>query len=92
MKALLLKETKHLEIADIDIKSQLDPMMSGLNQYGGDCGSDVPLLSARQNRAFYRQRPMVLGHEASGTVIETGPNVKNFKVGTAFVRSRAFPT
>jgi len=47
----------------------------------GICGSDVHYYLHGRIGPFIVKEPMVLGHEASGTVIEVGTNVKNLKVG-----------
>jgi D-xylulose reductase len=82
MKALLLKETKHLEIADVDIKESVgsNDVRIKINTVG-ICGSDVHYYLHGRIGPFIVKAPMVLGHEASGTVIEVGANVKNLKVG-----------
>lgn len=46
-------------------------------KYTGICGSDVPRVNGNACH-FY---PNVLGHEFSGTIVETGENVKMRKVG-----------
>ena len=82
MKALLLKETKHLEIADIDIKESVGPNDVRIKIHTvGICGSDVHYYLHGRIGPFIVKEPMVLGHEASGTVIEVGTNVKNLKIG-----------
>jgi len=82
MKGLLLKETKHLEIADIDLKETVGPndVRIKINTVG-ICGSDVHYYLHGRIGPFIVKEPMVLGHEASGTVIEIGSEVKNLKVG-----------
>ena len=51
----------------------------------GICGSDV--------MEWYRIKkvPIVLGHEAAGTIVETGKNVKNYKVGQRVFVSHHVP-
>jgi threonine dehydrogenase-like Zn-dependent dehydrogenase len=46
----------------------------------GICGSDVHYLKNGRIGDFVVQQPMIIGHEASGTVMKLGTNVKNFKV------------
>jgi 2-desacetyl-2-hydroxyethyl bacteriochlorophyllide A dehydrogenase len=43
----------------------------------GICGSDMPIFSGVREVPF----PMIPGHEFSGTIEETGSNVKKFKIG-----------
>jgi len=47
----------------------------------GICGSDVHYYQHGRIGPFIVKEPMVLGHEASGIVIEVGENVKNLKIG-----------
>jgi len=47
----------------------------------GICGSDVHYYRHGAIGPFVVKHPMVLGHEASGTVIEIGNGVKHLKVG-----------
>ena len=82
MKALVLKETKKLAIMDIDIKESVGPDDVRIKIHTvGICGSDVHYYEYGRIGPFIVKEPMVLGHEASGTVIEIGKNVKNLKVG-----------
>ncbi|KAK4508440.1 hypothetical protein PRZ48_002178 [Zasmidium cellare] len=47
----------------------------------GICGSDVHYWQRGRIGDFVLTSPIVLGHESSGTVVETGSAVKNVKVG-----------
>lgn len=47
----------------------------------GICGSDVHFLVAGRIGKFIVKEPMVIGHEAAGTVVEVGKDVCNLKVG-----------
>jgi D-xylulose reductase len=47
----------------------------------GICGSDVHYYEYGAIGPFVVKEPMVLGHEASGTVVEVGNAVKNIKPG-----------
>ncbi|XP_065349064.1 sorbitol dehydrogenase-like [Cloeon dipterum] len=47
----------------------------------GICGSDVHYLVRGAIGDFVVKAPMIMGHEASGTVAKVGKNVKNLKVG-----------
>lgn len=49
--------------------------------YGGICGSDMHYYFKGANGDFVVKHPFVLGHEVSGTVVETGPGVTRFKPG-----------
>lgn len=47
----------------------------------GICGSDVHYLEKGRIADFIVNAPMIMGHEASGTVVKVGANVKNLKIG-----------
>jgi len=47
----------------------------------GICGSDIHYYKYGAIGSFVIEKPMVLGHEASGTIIEVGKNVHNLKAG-----------
>jgi len=82
MKALVLEKAKHLSLRDIDIKEELGPHDVRIKLHTvGICGSDVHYYETGRIGPFVVEEPMVLGHEASGTVIEVGAEVKNLKVG-----------
>ncbi|KAL3276729.1 hypothetical protein HHI36_012099 [Cryptolaemus montrouzieri] len=47
----------------------------------GICGSDVHYLTEGKIGPFVVTKPMVIGHEGSGTVVQIGENVRNLLVG-----------
>ena len=82
MKALVLEKKKVLALRDIDLPSKLGPDDVRINIHTvGVCGSDVHYYTHGAIGKFVVKAPMVLGHEASGTVSELGPNLKTLKVG-----------
>ncbi len=82
MKALVLKSRNDLAVMDIDIPEQLGPDDVRIRIHTvGICGSDVHYYQHGKIGNFIVKEPMVLGHEASGTVIEAGRNVKDLKTG-----------
>ncbi len=82
MKALVLHKANHLSIDDIDIDEKLGPDDVRIAMHTvGICGSDVHYYQYGKIASFVVNEPMVLGHEASGTVIEAGKNVNNLKKG-----------
>ena len=48
----------------------------------GICGSDVHYWTHGKIGDFVVTAPMVMGHEASGKVVEVGEGVTNLKPGT----------
>ena len=82
MKALVLEKTKQLSLRDIDIEEHLGPHDVRIKiTHVGVCGSDVHYYLNGKLGPFVVKEPMVLGHEASGVVIETGEEVKSLKIG-----------
>ena len=47
----------------------------------GICGSDLKYWTTGKCGRFTVESPMVMGHEAAGTVVKLGPNVKYLKIG-----------
>ena len=82
MKALVLHEAGRLSLDDIAIDETLGPddVRVAIRSVG-ICGSDIHYYRHGRIGGFIVREPMVLGHEASGTVIETGANVSGLKPG-----------
>jgi D-xylulose reductase len=82
MKALILHEINKISIYDIDIKEEMGPEDVKIAMKAvGICGSDIHYYKNGKIGGFVVKEPMVLGHEASGTVVEAGANVKGLKPG-----------
>lgn len=82
MKALVLEKVNELRLRDIDIPETLGPhdVRIALRTVG-ICGSDVHYYTHGAIGQFVVREPMVLGHEASGVIVEVGSEVKHLKVG-----------
>jgi D-xylulose reductase len=82
MKALVLERKGELSLRDIELPSQVGPTDVKIAIHTvGVCGSDVHYYTHGAIGAFVVREPMVLGHEAAGTVIEVGSNVRTLRVG-----------
>lgn len=82
MEALVLEKTKVLSLRDIAIEEPLGPHDVRIKLHTvGVCGSDVHYYETGRIGPFVVEEPMVLGHEAAGTIIEVGGEVKHLKVG-----------
>jgi L-iditol 2-dehydrogenase len=78
MKALLLSEYKHLKVTNIpDPEPGLGEVLVRVAACG-ICGSDVHGYDGSSGR---RIPPIVMGHEAAGTIEALGDGVKGFTVG-----------
>lgn len=51
----------------------------------GVCGSDVHYWEHGKIGSFIVEKPMILGHEVSGEIVEVGGDVKNFSTGDLVV-------
>lgn len=82
MKALVLERVGKLAIRGIELPSAMgaDDVRIKLHTVGV-CGSDVHYYTHGRIGDFVVNAPMVLGHEAAGTVVEVGANVSHLKVG-----------
>ncbi|OXI65613.1 NAD(P)-dependent alcohol dehydrogenase [Burkholderia cenocepacia] len=82
MKALVLERTRELALRDIDLPQAVGPGDVRIKVHTvGVCGSDVHYYVHGGIGPFRVDAPMVLGHEASGTVVETGAGVTHLRVG-----------
>ena len=72
-RALVLEETRRLSLREIDL-----PQVPGPGEVRiaidtvGICGSDVHYYTHGRIGPFVVEAPMVLGHEASGVVVDCG--------------------
>lgn len=82
MKALVLEKQHDLKIRDIDLPLTLGPDDVRIRIHTvGVCGSDVHYYTHGRIGPFIVDQPMVLGHEAAGTVVEVGSNVTHLTKG-----------
>ncbi|KVT14818.1 sulfurtransferase [Burkholderia sp. MSMB1078WGS] len=82
MKALVLERTRELALRDIDLPQEVGPGDVRIKVHTvGVCGSDVHYYVHGGIGPFRVDAPMVLGHEASGTVVEIGAGVTHLRVG-----------
>ncbi|MEM0950230.1 MAG: NAD(P)-dependent alcohol dehydrogenase [Pseudomonadota bacterium] len=81
-RALVLEEKGKLSLRDIDVDTTVGThdVKIGIHTVGV-CGSDVHYYTHGKIGPFVVNEPMVLGHEAAGTVIEIGEAVTDLKVG-----------
>ena len=81
MKALILEKKLQLSLRDIDLKTEVDSNEVKIKMHTvGICGSDVHYYTHGKIGPFIVNKPMVLGHEVSGTIIEVGSNVSNLNI------------
>ena len=82
MKALILEEKLRLSLRDIDLPEKLGPRDLRIAVHTvGICGSDLHYYLHGAIGPFVVRSPMVLGHEASGVVLEAGSEAAGFEPG-----------
>ncbi len=81
-RALVLERQRELSLRDIDLPQALGPRDVRVRMHTvGVCGSDVHYYTHGRIGPFVVNAPMVLGHEAAGTVVEVGAEVTGFATG-----------
>ena len=78
MKALVLTEYNHLEIQDVPEPQLAPDEVLVAVKACGICGSDVHGMDGSTGR---RRPPIIMGHEASGVIVQTGPEVQGWTAG-----------
>ena len=82
MRALVLERRRELSLRDIDLPLTVGPNDVKVRIHTvGICGSDVHYYTHGRIGPFVVRAPMVLGHEAAGTVVEVGEKVTSLKPG-----------
>lgn len=81
MKTAVMTALKTVELQEWAIPVPKDNEVLVKIEYVGICGSDLHYFEAGRIGDFVVNGPLVLGHEAAGTVVEAGANVKHLKVG-----------
>lgn len=82
VRALVLERQHELKLRDIDLPQTVGPGEVRIKIHTvGICGSDVHYYTHGRIGPFVVEAPMVLGHEAAGTVSEKGEGVGHLKVG-----------
>ena len=82
MEALVLEEAHRITLRDIALPQVVGPRDVKIRIHTvGICGSDVHYFQHGSIGPFVVNEPMVLGHEASGTVVEVGEHVTHLKPG-----------
>ena len=82
VRALVLERQHELSLRNIDLPMKVGPDDVKIRIHTvGVCGSDVHYYTHGRIGPFVVNEPMVLGHEASGTVVQIGEKVTTLKVG-----------
>ncbi|MDO5425100.1 MAG: NAD(P)-dependent alcohol dehydrogenase [Eubacteriales bacterium] len=81
MKTAVMTDLRKVEIQERPIPTPEENEVLVKVEYVGICGSDLHYFEAGKIGDFVVEPPFVLGHEAGGTVVEVGANVKNLQAG-----------
>ena len=82
--AILVEQRKPLVVDEVELPSSLEVGQVLVKiHYSGICGSQLGEIDGAKGEDKFL--PHLLGHEASGTVIDVGPGVKHVKVGELVV-------
>ena len=82
MRALVLEKKGELSLREIALPLDVGPDDVKIAIHTvGVCGSDVHYYTHGAIGSYVVRAPMVLGHEAAGTIVEVGANVETFKIG-----------
>jgi len=91
MKAAFLYKPGDVRIKEIDIpKIEADEVLVGIKAVG-ICGSDIHYFKHGHIGDCIVKEPLILGHEASGEIVEVGANVKKWKVGNRVIIEPGVP-
>jgi D-xylulose reductase len=81
-RALVLERQHELALRDIELPQEVGPGEVKIKlDTVGVCGSDVHYYTHGRIGPFIVREPMVLGHEAAGTIVEVGEGVNYLGVG-----------
>ncbi|WP_296746002.1 NAD(P)-dependent alcohol dehydrogenase [Mesorhizobium sp.] len=82
MRALVLEKKGELSLREIALPLDVGPDDVKIAIHTvGVCGSDVHYYTHGAIGSYIVRQPMVLGHEASGTIVATGANIETLRVG-----------
>ncbi|MGC8717120.1 MAG: NAD(P)-dependent alcohol dehydrogenase [bacterium] len=81
MKVAVLEKIRNVSIEEREIpKPKEDEVLVRVKSVGV-CGSDIHYYNEGRIGSFVVEKPIILGHESSGEVVEVGSKVKSLKVG-----------
>lgn len=81
MKVAVLERVKKISIEEREIPKPKDDEVLVRIKSVGVCGSDIHYYNEGRIGSFIVEKPLILGHECAGEVVEIGPKVKSLKVG-----------
>lgn len=92
MQALVLERKRQLALRDIAVSERLGPRDVRVAVHTvGICGSDVHYYRHGRIGPFVVREPLILGHEAAGTVLEAGSAVTHLRAGDRVTMEPGIP-
>ncbi len=91
MKAIFIHKAKDLRISEIEPQALNKNEVRVKIERGGICGSDLHYFNHGGFGTNFLKEPMILGHEVSGTILETGNDVRGLDVGDLVAISPSQP-
>lgn len=92
MLAVVLESKDVIALRDFDVEEHLGPNDVRIAiSHVGICGSDIHYFQHGNIGDFVVREPMILGHEASGTITEVGTSVKHLQVGDSVCMEPGIP-
>ena len=92
MQALVLERKRQLALRDIAVPERLGPRDVRVAVHTvGICGSDVHYYRHGRIGPFMVREPLILGHEAAGTVLEAGSAVTDLRAGDRVTMEPGIP-
>lgn len=81
MKVARMMDIRDMRIEQEDIPTIKDDEVLVKIEYVGICGSDVHYYEYGRIGDYVVDKPIILGHECAGTVVEVGKDVSSHKIG-----------
>lgn len=91
MKAIVVHAAHDVRIETRSVRQPDDDELQIQVERGGICGSDLHYVQHGGFGTVTLREPMILGHEVSGRVVQTGSNVRGFSVGQLVAVSPSRP-
>jgi len=80
-KAAVLYKPFDLRVEEVEVREPADDEVVIRVKAVGICGSDIHFYKEGKIGKFVVEKPLILGHEAAGEIVEVGKGVKERKVG-----------
>ena len=91
MKSAVLEKIKEIKIIEVDVPGISDNEVLIKIKSVGICASDLHYYLFGELNGNVVNKPLILGHEASGIVSKVGKNVSNLKPGDRVVIEPGIP-